>query len=139
MRAEMSSTDEEIKQLQALMAAEDERALRTKVKLADDQQDLATLKQVRDALEAKIKATEKEIEATYAQFKADEISDKAAKKRAKKNADCGPGGHFPAPRSVFGGACDHEYPHSTGFNSLGRVAGRRPLCLRAGLLDIWTK
>ena len=82
MRAEMESKNEEIKQLQILMAAEDERALRTKVKLADDQQDLATLKQVRDALEAKIKATEKEIEATYAQFKADEISDRAAKKRA---------------------------------------------------------
>ena len=81
MRAEMSSKDEEIKQLNALMAAENERALRTKVKLADDQQDLATLKQVRDALEARIKATEKEIEATYAQFKADEISDKAAKRR----------------------------------------------------------
>jgi hypothetical protein len=81
MRAEMSSKDEEIRQLNALMAAENERALRTKVKLADDQQDLATLKQVRDALEARIKATEKEIEATYAQFKADEISDKAAKRR----------------------------------------------------------
>ena len=82
MRAEMSNKDEEIKQLETLMAAEDERALRTKVKIADDQQDLATLKQVRDELEAKIKATEKETEATYAQFKADEISDKAAKKRA---------------------------------------------------------
>lgn len=86
MKAENETRDEEIQQLTKITAAENERALKAKAKQADDEQDLNTLRRLRDELEAYVKANEKSAQATNAQLQADKVTEAFQQKRAQARA-----------------------------------------------------
>ena len=86
MQAENETRDEEIQQLSKIAAAENERALKAKAKQADDEQDLKTLRRLRDELEAYVKANEQNAQATNAQLQADKVTEAFQQKRAQAAA-----------------------------------------------------